>query len=588
MHSSNKSLAEKVLNLKDKRGKPIINQTHAAILQTVGRFTNETGNYMSELVFLKNLPGKKICLKTLRNNLKYLFRIGVLERTLENGRLTIRLKDPMSETKEDMTTFRKRTGLYRYPSKKTHSKSESHNVGKNNILNNDGLENFSLVFGEDEQIKHTLEASQIKSSNSKEESQLGSSKVEKFSTNFNSKTRENFSPQYCGKVFPTNSGENFSPLTTKDKKITEELEEKRDLKTPPLTPPLGFLAGSLETELVKESGGSFEDEFMSKKNVKNQDQDQKHDVMDDFNLKGNGEGIVAQPLLGPKKRKKAHKTGQERLKEAVQDYGQGHITNPIGKPNTKGRMLCPTRARPIGESGAVTIAQLWKAYLEIFEHAFGNRDLLEKQMSGTRESLSSFFDMMRQKFLEYSGKSVDNRILYEYLVWFHDPKRVASMMAPNKGYVHPLQLMGAVSIKKFADQYVGVKKNELISEGVNKARVLTKFLTEAFDMIRDKHKDDFGMIQCLVSYGLVVVGEYLNDFHGMTDSQCKEKMISVMARFIQNSKNKEKAKEYIAKIWDSTKINRAIESTIWPQWEESCKNFVNLAIEKSERLPPDE
>ena len=570
VHASNRSAVNKVLLLVDEKGKHICNQTHAAFIELVGRFPYESGNYMDEDTMLKNLPGKKICLRTLKNNLKYLLCMGILERFInKDRRVAYRVKEIKEDQKENMASFRKRIGAYNYHKKCQKKKSLALVATGDMFCLPDEITLEGIKMGSEGDNNDTFEIV----FNEKQE--------EKFSKN-----GENFSRSICGKVF-LEKGKIFPAppkgYEIRDNPVTPNLKSFDLKKHHPIVPPLEVL----ESETSRGVLGDEESEELKvlteeKKPKRNEDQDRLPDSPAIKSI-GNSEVKIAEPLIGAKRQSKARKTTKERLIEATQSYSEGHITNPIGKPDTRGRMLKPSRARPISESGSVTVAQLWASYLEIFANAFGESTILENLMPPTREYMTTFFGQMRQKFLDYSGKTVDNRVLYEYLVWYHDPKRLSQYYNPAKGFVHPLQLMGAVTIKKFADQHVGIKTNELISEGVIQARKLTQFLIEAFDIIREKHEDNFGLVQCLTNYGFVVVGEYLNDYHGWDASRCKERMIEVLADFIVHSKNKENAKKFIARAWERTKTNKVIESTIWTNWEEACKNFVSLAIEKAER-----
>lgn len=583
VHLSNRSVANKILHLVDKENKHIINQTHAAILELIGRFPHAQGNFMDEDTMLRNLPGKKICLRTLRHYVKYMLCIEIIERGLtKDKKPTLRLKEPAEAPRENMAHFRKRIGVYSYHKKiKTNKLVVILNPQDIYCLPENILMEDALMANED-----------TKGINDDTFDAIFNNQTEE---NF-SKTEENFSRSICGKLFQE-KGKTFPALTDlygnierrEEKLVRLDLKEKHH----PIVPPPAIFEVENPVEKTEEKSVFLENDFLEELKMnepidepKKQDDSSPLPNTPHLRLEGNSEAKTSEPMIVAKRGSKARKTSKERLIEATESYSNGHITNPIGKADTRGRVLHPSRAKSISDTGSVTIAQLWSGYLDIFEHSFGNRSDLENIMPSTREYVTSFFSLMRQKFLDYTGKTVDNRTLYEYLVWFHDPKRVGGMVgsktSTNRGFVHPMQLMGSVTIKKFSDQHIGIRKDELLSDGVIKARKLTQFLIEAFDTIKDKYEDNFGLTHCLTMFGFVVVGEYLNDYHGWDGSRCKERMIGVLADFIVHSKNKENAKKFVAKAWESTRINKVIESSIWTTWED-CKNFVDLAIEKAER-----
>jgi hypothetical protein len=297
----------------------------------------------------------------------------------------------------------------------------------------------------------------------------------------------------------------------------------------------------------------------------------------------------AEPLPGT--RRKRPNNARERAAEATQLSNEGHLVNPLGRTDARGRTLRPERAKPIGESGAITISQLWGAYVAIFEDSFGIKDFLPQIMAPTRENVSRFFDDLRQKFLERTGYLPDNRDLHEYLRWFHQPERLKGLLAVGKrsgdrGYVTPYMLSGLVYIRSFYDQrlrHKAGKDDDLVSEGAARRRVLSKFLQEAYDEIREAHaqENEATLARLVVRYGYVIFAEWLYDYKGMDGSACKSRIIDLMAAYIKGCQNRDKAAEFLSSARESTEANvKVLDSSVWADWRETCRDLVSVAKDK--------
>jgi len=294
--------------------------------------------------------------------------------------------------------------------------------------------------------------------------------------------------------------------------------------------------------------------------------------------------LQGEPYLG--KREKRKNTA-ERLAEAKELIAKGHLVSPLGKPKKRGRLLNPSMARPIKDSGNVTIPQLWAAYTDIFAKVFGLPDFLPTIFAATHENVSRFFDDMRQRFLDCTGTLPDNREIYEYLMWFHQPQRLKWLLSTNKkagspGYVHPNQLLGIVHIKKYHDAVdKAEERKEVISERVADQRKMTKFVMSAYDKMRNAKNEE--MVYLLANYGYVIVAEFLHDYKSLDASSVKKRIIEMMVDLLKASSNKPKAVEFLRYAWKATEANEpCFQSAIWPDWREACKDMLDIAIQLSE------
>lgn len=283
------------------------------------------------------------------------------------------------------------------------------------------------------------------------------------------------------------------------------------------------------------------------------------------------------------------KTQKQRITDAAILSAQGHLVSPLGKPKKKGSKLTPSRSHPIKDVGNVTIPQLWATYVELFGKSFGLPDLLPQIMANTKENVSRYFDDMRQCFFDTTGSLPDNRDLYEYLIWFHKPERLKGLFNANKvvgsaGYVHPNQLKGVVHIKRFHDEVLvkGRGKNhEFASERVATQRKMTSFVLSAYEKMRKSTSDN--LVYCLVDYGYVLLAEYFHDYNGSDPSACRERIINMMVALLKAASDKRKAIEFLNYAWTATETNeKCFTSAVWPDWRESCKDMLDVAVRLSE------
>lgn len=306
----------------------------------------------------------------------------------------------------------------------------------------------------------------------------------------------------------------------------------------------------------------------------------RHRERDSQNSSEEKGGLPGEPLV--KKRKKGKvKSRREKIAEANQARAKGHLVPPLGKKDTRGRTLRPAQARDIGESGSVTIPQLWKAYCRIFEDAFGIEDLLPSIVADSRENVTRHFDEMKQRMLDVSGYEPTYRDLYEYLKWFHDPKRLKSLLAAgsktgHRGYVHPKQLSGKVHLRRFYDQVLIKKaKGDEASERVASQRERTHFVQDAYDHIRRAQGNDLEMAYCIVNYGYVIFAEWLRDYNGFDGSACKKRIVEVFRSYIEGSDDPEAALDFLSDAWKNTAANAPLfASDVWDDWEGTCSDIM--------------
>lgn len=298
----------------------------------------------------------------------------------------------------------------------------------------------------------------------------------------------------------------------------------------------------------------------------------------------------AEPVILPKKDRPKARNARERRAEAVQLYNSGHLTNPAGRPKRKGAELVPSRAKPIGEDGNVTVPQLWAAYLKLFSDSFG-LEILPTIMASTKENVTKFFDQMRQKFIEVNQHDPSNRELWQYLKWFHEPKRLAGLMKAGKysgnlGYVPPQQVLGSVHISQFYSTVLKAKKQDgFASEGALKARETTEFFRQAISRLNEAWGDSAAMFLLLLNYGYVITAEWMKDYKDLSPDECARHIIRIMADSHARVENKQASEAAMIKIWQATEKNFNITSTVWDDWRAACAPFAKAAVAESGSAP---
>jgi hypothetical protein len=294
------------------------------------------------------------------------------------------------------------------------------------------------------------------------------------------------------------------------------------------------------------------------------------------------------PLESEKMKKKPKKehTARERREEATRLTQQGHIVNPLGTPKRRGRVIHWRRAKVIGETGSVTVPQLWRAYHEAFEEAFG-LDNLDELIAPTKERVSQYFDDMRQRFLSEAGKVASNRTIHGYILWMHAPERLKGLLrGSKKQFVHPSQLLGMVHIRRYYDQVLRVSEPDdgrHETEAGKQVRVRSQFIQDAYDRIRQAG-NDLALTYCVANYGYVIVAEWLHDFKGMDGSRCRRELIRIFSGFLRGSSDAGAAEEFLGSAWKAAEANEKLfVSAVWEDWRENCKDIIELSRERAAR-----
>jgi len=305
-------------------------------------------------------------------------------------------------------------------------------------------------------------------------------------------------------------------------------------------------------------------------------------------------GNDSEPL--PRGKESGSQTQAQRAAEANRLIKRGHVANPLGKPNNRGRRLKPSAARPIdpNSKSGVTIAQLFRAYVEVYDQAFGVPGLLQDTIPATREYMETFVGRIKQVFYDVCGYGPTNREIAEYIKWFHDPamlasiRKVSNRIPEHPGVPHPNQLLGRYYVRMFFDRHLSDKNPrppELMSRGEIEARKTRKLVEQAYVELRNAGDKDFDQVLCLVTYGFVIFSEYLRDERSLNPSNAKRYMINLMARYMAKAKDKASAKRYLERTHDTTERLPVQDSSLWGDWRTELKDAVKIACDLSMQPP---
>lgn len=300
---------------------------------------------------------------------------------------------------------------------------------------------------------------------------------------------------------------------------------------------------------------------------------------------------MAEPLL-KKKRDKKPKNQREFQAEAAALSNAGHIVNPLGKVDNRKKELNWKLARDIGPEGAVTTPQLWRHLVKLWDSRFGE-GILENMLSHDKSAMNSAFGELKQQFINTcSNFEPTNRELSEYFDWFLDPKRLSGMLASAKyggknGMIHFRQLSGAVYIKRFYDEVIARRqlKNPIIETAIkSKADEFAGLVEQMFNEFRNSYEDNYQFALKIVSNGYAMAAQFLHDEKDMTDSECRQRIIYIMAEFIKSVPTHAKAVKHLKTGLITTKEHAPLlrkETCIWFDWEEKTRDLIEVAIEKS-------
>lgn len=537
----NRPYYEILRNLRDRNGKRALKASHLKIIEYVGSMPRANGCFASNKRIREQTAD---CTdKTLRNNLHYLIRIGALVKIETPKGRTLKLGAPegpvMSQT--EFRAFEKNMPEYSY-------KRQEEAVNQAEL--NDWINS-------DEPKKAPL---------------------------FLSETEENFTESE-GKFY-RGEAVNLAPILYKEPECIETITKNPPTQT---LPPCG-------TEQVREvreraslaSWGAEQprpnsDELSVRREL-NKTFSKAEEPIED--------GKFAEPVAKPKRKRgvRTVKTQKERQQQAQTAIDHGHIGNPLGGPNNRPSRLNPKQARDIDGTRQPTISMLYKHLLKIYNRVFGE-GVLETMISTDKSAVESAFGDIKQCFIDHcEGYEPDNHVMAEYFNWFFEETRLAGMLSLAKvdknKVVHFRQLLGTVYIRKFYDSVVRPRlskqptrtsvETELIDD-------LKRFWMDAFKELKLADSDEKLFVRAMVQFGYAATAQYLHEQKGMTDSQCKQRIIDVMSGFIKTVSEPKNAVKYLEIGLEATEQQAPYldKECVWYEWKPRTQDLIKIAIDQS-------
>lgn len=380
---------------------------------------------------------------------------------------------------------------------------------------------------------------------------------------------------------------NFAPILTKDLKK----ETKKDMPPkgpPPEKKPESFdeLLGLEPAESLRDSDGSPNDRRPIPESLRFPE------TAKSFSKSNENDDEFSEPLIH-KKKEKQPKTRKEAQQVAMQKIANGHIANPLGITNNRKRRLDWKRACDIDETGAVTTAQLNRHLIKLWNSAFGttgeDKSILELMVSQDRTNMTKEFGDITQAFIDTVNFEPTYRDLAEYFTWFLDPKRISKMLqsARFSGGVHFQMLKGGGFIKNFYDQVIEKRPNSKYNPaGISKAEESLDLLERMFTEFKEAYSDNYEFAKKMVANGYALTAQWLHEERNMNDSECRQRIIFIMAEFIKAVPIMENAIEFLKLGLTSTKEHAYMlreETCVWFDWKQKTNDLIDVAIEQAQK-----
>lgn len=558
VRQENQPVFSGLVNLRDETGHAALTAAHVQILEYVGSFTVKNGCWASD----RNINDQTIRArspKTIRRHLEYLLAVGALQVSKNDKGRVYRLgrtAGPIASQKR----FRVAKGMpeYAYAQRKGQGK---------------------------EAVVEKIDEAWFKEEPAPQKQAL-----------FLAKPADKFAAE-SAKLADEKA--NFAPILNSS---TQTAVTKKEQTLPPKVPPRTLQVEDLDDFLstpvaaATESSGSLRDPVGQPNSRLTQSDglDGHREGKEDFQLNSKGDEW-SQPLPG---KKPPRKTERERIAEAAKRSAAGHIVNPNGTPDNRKKELNWKLARDIGPTGAVTVSQLWRHLVKLWDSSFGP-GIIENMLSKDRSAMDSTFGELKQAFIQLCDFEPSNRDLAEYFDWFLEPKRLASILSggkyanPNdpKSMLHFRQLCGSVFVVRFHKDVVSKREGckKPVGETTKADRSISA-IEEIFGRFRESCDKDLDFILAAIGNGYALAAQFLHEEKNMDESACKQRIIKAMKNFLVEQKDKKKALGYLKRGMANTEMYSSLlrkETCIWFEWKEKTEGLIDIALEQS-GVNPDE
>lgn len=604
----NRKAYESLINLKDSNGHYALSSTQRTIVEYIGSMSREKGCFSTEAVINEQTIRCKTR-KTLKRHLQYLEEIKAISKTIE-GRKRIYRIEFVKGTVKSLKEYRVIKGLSEYSYVKKDDAKQNMDLVKTaaQIINN---KEGDVAMKEPNIIDTSWFYEDEVKSEPKNEEQIVVN-IDILDDNFEQKNALFLSEKQA--KFAQKEGN----LSSKQANFATVLYTELEL-TQKETP-------SKEKGFLVEEKHEFEDSFWNE--TKNEDMQNRnlnqlaaqafgdktdcpridsppaHQVQPkSFSFKKektnsklgeyeeqSSDSTWDEPLLG--KQKKKPRTQGERKLHAEIEKSKGHVVNPLGVVNNRPRKLNPKLARDIEPTGCVTIPQLYKHLIILYNNAFGE-GIIQQMLPDDKSAIQVYFSKVKQQFIDSCKYEPENRDVAEYFEWILEPSRAARLLGSakygnEKGHVHFNQLSGMAHIRKFYDQVLKEKKKlpdnyeTDLTEETRKIRQDVIVLEKMMDEFRSSQSDINSFIMSLVGNGCAIGAQFLYEEKNLNPDECRLRIISDMAEYINRAKNKEECISFLNLMVKTSYEKEALLSKdyIWFDLDKWTKTLVRDAVEK--------
>jgi hypothetical protein len=312
------------------------------------------------------------------------------------------------------------------------------------------------------------------------------------------------------------------------------------------------------------------------------------DVSGDDWLNGTGS---SEPLETKRKyRGKQPKTQFQRRAANEEKIRNGHCANPIGGPSNKLRQMRRER-NALPPSGNVTRSKLWNHLCDCYEAAYGP-GVVEELVPCDPSGFDAWIGEIKQTFIDRKQYDPSMRDLASYFTWVFNPENAAQRLQMHKkaqdpAFVRLHACKSGAYVIAFYDRFLRKKKDVADTRetpAMERAQHISDFVSKAYDAFTKSREDDRQAVYAMVNFGYVLYAQYLHDTLEMSESECKKRIIELLARYLRGHSDPKRGKEVLEKALRTTQKNEPLydeDFTVFKEWATLCPSIITTAIEQS-------
>lgn len=304
----------------------------------------------------------------------------------------------------------------------------------------------------------------------------------------------------------------------------------------------------------------------------------------------NGSGS-AEPLETKRKFRRGQPKTQFQRRAANEDkIRKGHCANPIGGPANNLRQM-RRKKNALPPSGTVTRSNLWNHFCDCYEAAYGP-GVVEQLVPSDPAGFDAWIGEIKQVFIDRKQYDPSMRDLADYFAWVFSPENAAQRLQVHKkaqdpAFVSVYSCKSSAYVILFYDRFLRKKKEVADTRetpAMERAQHISDFVGKAYDAFTKAREDDLQAVYAVVNFGFVLYAQYLHDTMEMSESECKKRIIELLARYLRGHSDPKRAKEVLEKALRTTQRNEPLydeDFTVFKEWAALCPSIIATAIEQS-------